>query len=62
MGGDATDLLAGILKTPIQRGLLLLLQFMNANAQSHGAAGDAARAKLSVFSFLLVLLVLKYKY
>jgi hypothetical protein len=50
MGGDATDLLAGILKTPIQRGLLLLLQFMNANAQSHGAAGDAARAKLSVFS------------
>jgi hypothetical protein len=62
MGGHATDLLAGILKTPIQRGLLLLLQFMNANAQSHGAAGDAARAKLSVFSFFLVLRVLKYKY
>lgn len=45
MGGDATDVLAGMLKAPIQRGLLLMIEFMQ--AQGSGTNADAARTRVA---------------
>ena len=43
--GDVTDLLSGLLRAPIQRGLMLLIEFMN--AQGTGMHADEARSGLA---------------